>query len=99
MCSKNYKGEARCRERKNKSAEATRQEFYRNLVIFMGVNFYFLFINERFESWYWVTFFWGLSLICQYQKAKWALGSEVSSSDDDDIVPPPPPRWKDKDLV
>jgi hypothetical protein len=99
MCSTHQYRHTRCGQKKKKSAEATRQEFYRNLIVFLAVNFYFLFINESFDSWYWVTFFWGLSILSQYNKAKWALDSDTKPNDDDDIVPPPPPKWKDKDLV
>lgn len=101
MCSHHHQARARCGKNKRKSAEATRREFYQNLVVFGAVNFYFLFINGRFENWYWVTLFWGLSMLSQYNKVKWALnnGNRPTDDDDDDIVPPPPPKWKDKDLV
>lgn len=99
MCSHHH-AKARHRKQQRKSAEETRQEFFRNLVIFGAVNFYFLFINGRFESWYWVTLFWGISILSQYNKAKWALNGDLPPTDDEDnIVPPPPPKWKDKDLV
>lgn len=100
MCSHHHHhAKAHCGQKKQQSAEATRQEFYRNLTIFCAVNIYFLLLNDHFESWHWVTLFWGLSILSQYNKAKWALTGERPSGDDDEIVPPPPPKWKDKDLV
>lgn len=99
MCSHHYQARTRCHKKRKKSAEATRGEFYRNLIIFCAVNAYFLWINDRFDNWHWVTIFWGMSMWSQYNKVKWALNQHPPSGDDDDIVPPPPPKWKDKDLV